>query len=110
VSDKQKPIDVLRDDTRRIIAEALPQIAEKFCAKLLGASEKDISIPHAKFLVDLAESLALFATRPAQAATEKPDPAAKSAPEARPFAQEWLGALKEMRLDPRDDGNATALP
>ena len=98
-----KTIKVLCDDARRHIAEVLPQLVDKMNARALGQklddNTPDVSLPHAKFIVDLAESLGVWKHDDKKSKTVDESTAAASLLEQElEFRQDVLKKLDERTV------------
>ena len=94
---------VLCDDARRHIAEMLPQLVDKIAARALGQDPKEkdpeVSLPHAKFIVDLAESLGVWKHDDKKPKTADVAPPAPSAPDpSLEFLQSLIKKLDERTI------------
>ncbi len=99
----EKSTRLLCDDARRHIAEVLPSLVDKIVARALGKNpddkDTDPSLPHAKFIVDLAESLGVWKHDDKRPKPVDEPPAAPPAPDpALEFLQSFMKKLDERTV------------
>ena len=105
VSSEKNTIKTLCDDARLQIAEVLPQIAARLAARAVGEKDADIgsgssteiSLPHLKVLMELADFLNLVAVeRKTRSSDENPP---ESQPAEQPSAATFLALLAKKTVE-----------
>jgi len=105
VSSEKNTIKTLCDDARLQIAEVLPQIAARLAARALGEKDADIgpgssteiSLPHLKVLMELADFLNLVAVERKTRSTDENSP--ESQPAELPSAATFLALLAKKTVE-----------
>lgn len=108
--EKTSKVKSVCDELRLRIANKLPEIADACISKAIGdkAKDKDPSLPHAKFLLELLLLQPVGADKKTNAADDKPEDPQE--PEEPSLSRVLLDTLKELMVENGMEAKAAALP